>query len=89
LKKLEQVSLQAPDLRFGQLVAIIGELAADETGYSLWDVEDVDFAAAVDRFATDLARRESGRAEPAPAPDRGGVKSSAGATAPQPPRPVS
>jgi hypothetical protein len=62
VKKLEQVRVQSPELRFGQLIAIIGELAADETGFSLWDVEDVDFAAALDRFIADLARRESGRA---------------------------
>jgi hypothetical protein len=66
LKKLDQVRGQAPELRFGQLIAIIGELAADETGFSLWDVEDFDFAAALDRFGTDLAQRESGRAEPLP-----------------------
>jgi hypothetical protein len=89
LKKLEQAREQAPDLRFGQLIAIIGELATDETGHSLWDVEDDDFLAALDRFTGDLARRGAGNAEPAAAPDRGGVTSSSGATPSQPPRPVS
>ncbi|MEX0716082.1 MAG: hypothetical protein WD066_05825 [Planctomycetaceae bacterium] len=41
------------------MIAIIGELAQDETGHSLWDVEDADFAAALERFAHDLARRDS------------------------------
>jgi hypothetical protein len=89
LKKLEQARGQAPDLRFGQLVAIVGELAADETGYSLWDVEDGDFAAALDRFASDLAKRESGNVEPAAPPDRSGLASSPGSTVPQPPRQLS
>jgi hypothetical protein len=89
LKNLEQVHAQAPDLRFGQLVAIIGELAADETGLSLWDVDDVDFATAIDHFAADLAQRGPAGAESAAALDRGGITSSQGPTASQPPRPVS
>ena len=48
---------------------LVGDLAADETGHSLWEVEDADFAAALERFAADLARR-GGQAEPA-APDKG------------------
>src|SRR5437868_9947161 len=88
LKQLERLRAQSPELRFGQLIAIIGELAADETGSSLWDVEDDDFAAALDRFGADLAQRESGRAEPAARPD-GSIASSPRATAPQPPRQVS
>jgi hypothetical protein len=38
-------------------MAIIGNLAEDETGHSLWGVEDADFAAAADRLACDIARR--------------------------------
>jgi hypothetical protein len=45
-------------MRFGQLIATIGLLAEDETGHNLWDIEDGAFAAAVERFATDLSRRE-------------------------------
>ncbi len=62
MTKLNKVRAKCPDLRFGQLIATIGMLAEDETGHSLWDVEDADFAAALERFATDLARRESGNA---------------------------
>jgi len=86
LKKIEQVQVQAPDLRFGQLIAIVGELAEDETGLSLWDVDDTDFAAALDRFAGDLAKRESGEAEPGSTADHGGIQSFSGPTAPAPPR---
>jgi hypothetical protein len=65
LERLAEVRGRCPELRFGQLIATIGELAADNTGHSLWDVEDADFAAALDRFAADLARRESHPAQPA------------------------
>ena len=46
LNQLADVRVRYPELRFGQLIAMIGMLAEDETGQSLWDVEDGDFAAA-------------------------------------------
>jgi hypothetical protein len=64
LEQLGEVQIRCPELRFGQLIATIGMLAEDETGHSLWDVDDDDFAAALERFAGDMARRGSGRAEP-------------------------
>ena len=89
LRELGKIHACSPELRFGQLLAIIGELAQDETGHSLWDVEDADFAAALERFAEDMARRGSGQAEPGAAPARGGIASSPGTTLTQPPRQVS
>jgi hypothetical protein len=65
LDRLAAVRRLCPEIRFGQLVAIIGQLAEDTTGRNLWDVEDEDFAAAVERFANDLSRREQAFAEPA------------------------
>ncbi len=59
LERLAEVRGRCPEMRFGQLIATIGLLAEDETGHSLWDVEDTEFAAALDRFAADLARRDS------------------------------
>lgn len=56
LERLSQVRSLRPELRFGQMVAMIGLLAEDETGHSLWDVEDVDFAAALERLTNDLTR---------------------------------
>jgi hypothetical protein len=82
LSQLAQVRARCPELRIGQLIAIIGELAQDETGHSLWEVEDRDFAAALNRFGADIARRESDRAEP------GAVAPSPESTAPEPPRQV-
>jgi hypothetical protein len=54
---LLEVRKLCPEMRFGQLLDTIGLLAEDTTGHSLWDVEDDEFAAALDRFAADLARR--------------------------------
>ena len=59
LGSLDEVRARCPELRFGQLIATIGMLAEDETGHTLWDVEDADFAAALERFTADLTRRES------------------------------
>jgi hypothetical protein len=86
LKELEQVRVQVPDLRFGQLIAIVGELAADATGFSLWDREDDDFVVALERFAADLARREASSGEPASEPHRGRITLSTGCTTSQPSR---
>lgn len=65
LERLAEVREQCPEMRFGQMLATIGLLAEDETGHALWEVEDAEFAAALDRFSADLARRESD-AEPEP-----------------------
>lgn len=83
LGQLGDVRARCPELRFGQLIATIGMLAEDETGHSLWDVEDADFAAALERFAVDMARRG---AKPAAADGRGDKTSSPGSPAPPPPR---
>ncbi|HZV03742.1 MAG TPA: hypothetical protein VE999_01510 [Gemmataceae bacterium] len=58
LERLAVVRRLCPEMRFGQLIATIGLLAEDETGHNLWDIEDGAFAAAVERFATDLSHRE-------------------------------
>ena len=60
LERIADVRARRPELRFGQFIATIGLLAEDETGHSLWDVEDAEFAAVVERFAADLARSEAG-----------------------------
>lgn len=89
LGQLEGVRLRCPELRFGQLIATIGMLAEDETGHSLWDIEDTDFAVALQRFAADMARRELSHAETIAAPDRDGIASSPVSKASPPPRQVS
>jgi len=59
LERLAEVRGRCPEMRFGQVLATVGLLAEDETGHSLWDVEDPEFAAALERFAADLARRSA------------------------------
>ena len=80
LGQLDEVQRRCPELRFGQLLASIGALAEDETGHSLWDVEDADFAAALERFAGDMSRRGTAV---------GGMTTSPGAITPPLPRQVS
>ena len=70
LERLREVRELCPEMRFGQLLATVELLAEDETGHSLWDVEDAEFATALERFAADLARRRSNSAEPGAPPDR-------------------
>lgn len=88
LEQLERVRLRCPELRFGQLIAMVGELGRDETGHSLWDVEDADFAAALERFANDMAGRETTLAELGAASDRGGTIPGLDPAVPEPPRQV-
>jgi hypothetical protein len=89
LEKLEEVRARCPELRLAQLIATVGMLAENETGHSLWDVEDVDFAAALERFAADMAHREPDTAERGAASDRGGITPTATSTLPQLSRQVS
>lgn len=70
LKRLAEVRERCPEMRFGQILATVGLLGEDETGHSLWDIEDAEFAAALERFAADLARRGLDPAEPADGPER-------------------
>jgi hypothetical protein len=59
IERLAEVRALCPELRLGQFIATVGLLAEDETGRSLWDVEDAEFGTALERFASDLARRDS------------------------------
>lgn len=60
LQRLQEVHRSCPEMRLGQLLATVGMLGEDSTGRSLWEIEDDELAAAVERFATDLARRKDG-----------------------------
>lgn len=57
LHRLQEVHRLCPEMRLGQLLATIGMLGEDSTGRSLWDIEDAELSAAVERFAGDLRRR--------------------------------
>ncbi len=57
MSRLDEVHRLCPDMRLGQFLATVAMLGEDATGRSLWDIDDDDLAAAVERFASDLARR--------------------------------
>ena len=59
LQRVDEVGRLCPEMRLGQLIATLGLLGEDATGRSLWDLEDEELAAALERFADDLARRTS------------------------------
>src|SRR5215469_16875242 len=45
-------------MRFGQFLATVGMLGEDDTGRSLWDIEDEELAVALERFARGLSPRQ-------------------------------
>ncbi len=60
LHRLEEIRRLCPEMRLGQVLATIGMLGEDSTGRTLWDIEDDELAAAVERFSGDLSRRADG-----------------------------
>lgn len=58
LTRLTELRALCPDMRIGQIVATLGLLAEDDPGRSLWDVEDDELLAVIERFRHDLQRRE-------------------------------
>jgi hypothetical protein len=60
LRKLEQLSDIAPDMRFGQLIANMAFLAAGPFDETLWDLEDEQLLAAIEQHLADLSRRQQG-----------------------------
>ena len=50
LQTLGKVWELCPEMRLGQLMATLGLLVEDTTDHSLWDVEDRDLLAAMERF---------------------------------------
>ena len=57
LQRLKEVHRLCPEMRLGQLLATVGMLGEDSTGRTLWDIDDGELSAAVERFASDLRRR--------------------------------
>ena len=57
--KLADLRELSPDVRFGQLLANLGFLVEDQTDRSLWDVEDADLLAVMEKHRDDLLRRHS------------------------------
>jgi len=57
LQNLAKLWAMCPEMRLGQLMATLGLLAEDATDHSLWDIEDEELLAVMERFREDLVRR--------------------------------
>jgi hypothetical protein len=57
LAVLAELCDQSPDVRLGQLLAHLGFLGEDQTGRSLWDIEDEQLLAVFLHHKTELAAR--------------------------------
>ena len=58
LALLAEVCNLSPDVRLGQLFAHLGFLGEDQTGRSLWDIEDEDLLKVLHHHRAELAPRE-------------------------------
>jgi hypothetical protein len=61
VNRIEEVRRLCPDMRLGQFLATVGMLGEDETGRSLWEIEDEELSSALERFASDLSKRSDAR----------------------------
>ena len=66
LALLAELCEMSPDIRLGQLLAHLGFLGEDQTGRSLWDIDDDQFLDAVKQHQAELFQRSMGRSNSAP-----------------------
>jgi hypothetical protein len=58
LAVLTEVCEMSPDVRLGQLLAHLGFLGEDQTGRSLWDIDDEEFLAVLYHHRAELTARQ-------------------------------
>src|SRR6266852_8022252 len=58
LAVLAEVCEMSPDVRLGQLLAHLGFLGEDQTGRSLWDIDDEQLLAFLNHHRAELAARQ-------------------------------
>jgi hypothetical protein len=58
LTRLARLSVLAPDMRFGQLIANLAFMAAGPWDQTLWDLEDEQLVGAIRQMEADLSQRE-------------------------------
>src|SRR5580704_9102015 len=68
LAVLAEVCELSPDVRLGQLFAHLGFLGEDQTGRSLWDIDDEQLLAALYHHRAELAARETDSSANSPQP---------------------
>jgi hypothetical protein len=59
LAVLAEVCDMSPDVRLGQLLAHLGFLGEDQTGRSLWDIDNEQFLAVLYHHRAELAARQA------------------------------
>ncbi len=57
LDVLMELCERSPDVRLGQLLAHLGFLGEDQTGRSLWDIDDEQFLAVLYHHRSELVNR--------------------------------
>jgi hypothetical protein len=58
LAVLTELCELSPDIRLGQLMAHLGFLGEDQTGRTLWDIDDEQLLAVLYRHRAELAARQ-------------------------------
>lgn len=64
LQRLAKICQLSPGIRFGQMMAMMGDLAEDFSDQSVWDVEDETLLTVLDQHLADLVAR-GGTTQPA------------------------
>ena len=64
LDLLGELCTLAPDIRLGQLLAHLGFLGEDQTGRSLWDIDDEQLLAVLHHHRSELVARSQTVATP-------------------------
>lgn len=64
VERLARICELTPDIRFGQMMAMMGVLAEDFSDQSVWDVEDETLLAALDQHLADLVAHVSAAQQP-------------------------
>ena len=67
LSLLDEVWELSPDVRLGQLFAHLGFLGEDQTGRSLWDIDDGQLLAVLHQHRAELVARQSNSPKRLPA----------------------
>src|SRR5688500_15868652 len=71
LAALDELCVLSPDVRVGQLLAHVGFLGEDQTGRSLWDIDDEELLAVLHHHRAELSQRQ-----PAPLEQEGSPEAS-------------
>jgi len=82
LAVLAEVAELSPDIRLGQLFAHLGFLGEDQTGRSLWDIDDEQLLAVLYHHRAELAARQAPAPNPSVQPTGAAVSVPRSSTAP-------